>query len=72
MLRWPGPCIMNTANRSSAGSIQKNVPAMPLQKNCPTDPVNGAMPGWVRTAKPRPKPWPGGISGELTLTWGPR
>ena len=30
--RWPGPCIMNTANRSSVGSIQKKVPAMPLQK----------------------------------------
>ena len=42
--RWPGPCIMNTANMSSSGSIQKNVPAMPLQKNWPTEPGNGAMP----------------------------
>src|SRR5882724_11023386 len=31
--RWPGPCIMNTQNSSSAGSMKKNVPAIPLQKN---------------------------------------
>ena len=66
--RWPGPCIMNTANRSSFGSIQKNVPAMPLQKNWPSEPGNGAMPCWVRTAKPRPKPWPAGISVPSILT----
>src|SRR4030081_2243038 len=70
--RWPGPCIMNTANRSSFGSIQKNVPAIPLQKNSPSDPGNGARPSWVRTAKPRPKPWPAGIKGESTLTLGAR
>ena len=63
---------MNTANSSSFGSIQKNVPAIPLQKNWPTEPGNGAMPGSVRTAKPRPKLWPAGISGDLILTPGPR
>src|SRR5882757_9027875 len=70
--RWPGPCIMNTANRSSLGSIQKKVPAIPLQKKLPRDPGNGAIPSWVRTAKPKPKPWPAGIKGELTLTDGAR
>ena len=66
--RCPGPCDMNTANSSSAGSIQKNVPAMPLQKNCPTEPANGAMPSCVRTAKPSPKPWPGDSSVPLIFT----
>src|SRR3954447_23065947 len=70
--RWPGPCIMNTANKSSFGSIQKKVPAMPLQKKLPREPGNGAIPSEVRTAKPRPKPWPAAISGELTFTLGAR
>jgi hypothetical protein len=63
---------MNTVNSSSAGSMKKNVPAMPLQKNWPFDPENGATPLCVRTAKPRPKPWPGGISGESTFTFAER
>jgi hypothetical protein len=63
---------MNTQNRSSAGSMKKNVPAMPLQKNWPTDPGNGAMPALVRTQKPRPKPWPGDIKGESTFMSGVR
>src|SRR4051795_11355489 len=70
--RWPGPCDMNTANSSSLGSIQKNVPAMPLQKNWPTDPGNGAMPAWVRTAKPRPKLWPAGTRCDWSFTPEPR
>jgi NAD(P)-dependent dehydrogenase (short-subunit alcohol dehydrogenase family) len=53
--RWPGPCAINTANSSSLGSIQKKVPPIPLQKYWPTEPANGAMPSWVRTAKPSPK-----------------
>jgi hypothetical protein len=42
-------------NSSSFGSIQKKVPAIPLQKNWPTEPAKGAIPSMVRTAKPRPK-----------------
>ncbi len=63
---------MNTAIRSSRGSIQKNVPAMPLQKYWPTEPENGAMPCCMRTAKPRPKLWPGDTSVPWTLTPAPR
>ena len=67
----PGPCIMNTVNRSSAGSMKKNVPAMPLQKNWPTDPGNGAMPAAVRSAEAETKAVAGRHQGrELTLTVG--
>lgn len=55
MFALAGPCDMKTANSSSFGSIQKKVPAIPLQKNCPAEPANGAIPSTVRTAKPRPK-----------------
>ncbi len=43
----------------SFGGAIDGVPIMPPQKYSPTLPAVGALPGSVRTAKPRPKPWPG-------------
>ena len=57
--RFSGVWTMRIANRESRGLTQNAVPIMPPQKNSPTLPAVGALPGSVRTAKPRPKPWPG-------------
>ena len=47
------------ANSELRGLTQNAVPIAPPQKNSPTLPAVGALPGSLRTAKPRPKPWPG-------------
>ena len=52
--RYSGACIIRIANRASRGETQKAVSAMPPQKNSPTEPIVGATPTSVRTAKPRP------------------
>ena len=48
--------------KSLAGSTKNVVPAMPPQKYSPLEPACAATPSSSRTAKPRPKPWPGGSS----------
>src|ERR1700749_2423855 len=65
--RCPGPCIMNTANRSSCGSIQKKVPAMPLQKYWPAGPRDGGMPPFRRPGKAEPETVAGGHEFPLDL-----
>src|SRR6476646_5438980 len=52
----PGVCAMNTTTSSSRGSTHQLVPLAPGQEKSPTEPIMRAMPGVVRTARPRPKP----------------
>ena len=60
MLKWEYGLIwiIMMPIRSSCGSIQNSVPFAPPQVNVPIDSASGAFDGSVRTANPRPKPYP--------------
>src|SRR5256885_3297945 len=47
-------------------STKKKVPPRPLQLYCPAEPGRVARPDTVRTATPRPKPWPVGRMSPAT------
>ena len=51
-----GTCAMNMTARRRTGSTHQSVLLAPGQEKAPTEPSRRAMPGVVRTARPKPKP----------------